>query len=170
MGAMLAPLSAGYLAAGRMFLGKLFMANHRCNGCGLCAKACPVGALEMKGERPYWTWHCESCMRCMAFCPHQAIDCSHLWALTATVLTALPALIFFLAPWLFPTTLAWVLGITAFVVWNYAAMFAAYALFAKLILHPRWNRVAWWGALWRRFRRYQEPGTKLKDLRRTDEV
>jgi ferredoxin len=170
MGVALAPISALYLAAGRIFLGKLFMANPRCTGCGLCAEACPVGAIEMKSERPYWTWQCESCMRCIAFCPHQAIDCSHLWALLATALTTLPALIFFLAPQLFPTPLIWALGIAAFVVWNYVGMFAGYALFARLILRPNWNRVAWWGALWRRFRRYREPGTKLSHIRATEHI
>jgi ferredoxin len=170
LGLCLAPVSAIYLPMGRIFLGKLFMANPRCTGCGLCAQACPVGALEMKRDRPYWTWHCESCMRCIAFCPHSAIDCSHLWALLATVVTSVPALLFFLAPWLFPTPLVWALGITAFIVWNYAAMFAGYALFARLILRPGWNRVAWWGALWRRFRRYREPGTRLATLRRSERL
>ncbi len=165
-GLVLAPVSALYLGLGRIFLGKLFMANPRCTGCGLCAEICPVGAIAMKGERPYWTWQCESCMRCIAFCPHKAIDCSHLWALTATALTTLPVLLFFLAPQLFPTTGLLALGIAAFVVWNYVGMFAAYALFARLILRPRWNRVAWWGALWRRFRRYREPSTQLRDLRK----
>jgi ferredoxin len=165
LGLALAPISAVYLAMGRIFLGKLFMANPRCTGCGLCAEACPVGAIAMKGERPYWTWRCESCMRCMAFCPHQAIDCSHIWALVATALTLLPAALFFLAPQLFPTPLLWALGIGAFIAWNYVGMFAGYALFARLILRPRWNRLAWWGALWRRFRRYREPGTRLAQLR-----
>lgn len=165
LGLALAPVSAVYLAMGRIFLGKLFMANPKCNGCGLCAQSCPVGAIEMKGERPYWTWHCESCMRCMAFCPHGGIDCSHGWALAATALTMLPALLFFVAPWLFPTPLAWALGIAAFIAWNYVGMFAGYALFARLILRPSWNRAAWRTALWRRFRRYREPDTKLRDLR-----
>jgi len=170
LGVALAPISALYLAMGRIFLGKTFMANPRCTGCGLCAETCPVGAIAMKGERPYWTWRCESCMRCIAFCPHRAIDASHIWALVATALTTLPILVFFLAPQLFPTPLIWALGITAFIVWNYVGMFAGYALFATLIRRPGWNKLAWWGSLWRNFRRYREPDTTLRDLRKPTQL
>jgi Pyruvate/2-oxoacid:ferredoxin oxidoreductase delta subunit len=168
-GLFLAPVSMLYLCFGRVFLGKLFMSNHRCDGCALCAKSCPVGALQMRGGRPFWTWSCESCMRCMAFCPKGAIDASQGWGLALTLVTALPLLLLLL-PTLLSTTARITLAILAFIAWNYVAVILGYAIFARLIQRPGWNRLAWWGALWRGFRRYREPDTRLAQLRRPESL
>ena len=76
-GLALLPISIPYLFLGRFGLAKLFFSSHFCNGCGLCARNCPVGAIEMRGiphGRPFWTMKCESCMRCMAYCPLNAVE------------------------------------------------------------------------------------------------
>jgi ferredoxin len=80
LGFLLVPISIAYLLVGRFFLAKLFFANNDCNGCGLCAENCSYGGIKMKGGkkiRPYWTYSCESCMRCMAYCPEKAIEAGH---------------------------------------------------------------------------------------------
>ena len=39
-----------------------------------CAENCPVGAIDGSGEFPYINKNiCESCQRCVAFCPAHAI-------------------------------------------------------------------------------------------------
>lgn len=43
LGILLIPVSLAYLLMGRFFLSKLFFASGRCNGCGVCARSCPVG-------------------------------------------------------------------------------------------------------------------------------
>lgn len=73
-----------YLVIARVFMGKLQLAGTRCTSCGKCAKNCPAGAIRMVGKhkksrRPYWTYDCESCMRCAGYCKHKAIETSHLW-------------------------------------------------------------------------------------------
>ena len=76
-GLVLLPVSIPYMFMGRFGLAKLFFSGHTCNGCGLCARSCPVGAIEMRGipnGRPFWTMKCESCMRCMAYCPLEAVE------------------------------------------------------------------------------------------------
>ncbi|MBN1822523.1 MAG: EFR1 family ferrodoxin [Prolixibacteraceae bacterium] len=75
---VVSPVSLGYFFYGRFALGKTFIANHKCNSCGLCIKQCPVGAIGFKQGRPFWSSKCESCMQCMNSCPKRAIETAHL--------------------------------------------------------------------------------------------
>ena len=73
------PIGILYYAFGRFALSKTFFASPACDGCELCVRHCPVSAIKMKRERPYWTMRCESCMHCMSICPTHAIETPHLW-------------------------------------------------------------------------------------------
>ena len=43
-------------------------------------------------SRPYWTFACESCMRCMGYCPNKAVEVSHVSREYSIIaLTQLPA-------------------------------------------------------------------------------
>jgi ferredoxin len=50
-----------------------FRTNENCNGCGVCAKVCPVNNIKMVDNRPVWQHHCETCYACYAWCPQAAI-------------------------------------------------------------------------------------------------
>jgi len=74
---LLSPIALAYYVGGRFFLSKTFIANNKCNNCGICIKECPTSSIRLVMDRPYWKLTCESCMRCLNNCPQRAIEAAH---------------------------------------------------------------------------------------------
>lgn len=176
MGLALAYVSVLYLVVGRFYLARSLFATNACTGCGVCAQSCPVGAIRMGGgkrRRPFWRYTCESCMRCMNFCPENAIEGGQSWMVILFFVTTVPAVTMLLA-WLdghLPgaaaldgTWLAKVMGL----LYVYAAITLSYYVFWWLLGFRVVNRLFSATTLTRFYRRYHEPGTRLTDLRRGD--
>lgn len=52
-----------------------FKVEDSCIGCNLCAKICPVGAIEMQDDKPVWIKNqCTLCLGCLHRCPKFAIQ------------------------------------------------------------------------------------------------
>lgn len=52
-----------------------FYVENTCIGCGLCARKCPVQAIEMQDKRPVWIkGKCVMCLGCLHRCPKFAIQ------------------------------------------------------------------------------------------------
>lgn len=52
---------------------KSFSVDDKCDGCGTCAKICPVRNIELENKKPSWQHHCETCLACCHWCPNEAI-------------------------------------------------------------------------------------------------
>ncbi len=164
-------ISLVYLPMGRLGFAKMFHANTKCDGCGLCEEYCPVNGVKLMGKKnptPYWTYHCESCNRCFSFCPRQAVETSYplLWVLNIPAL--IPLVPFFgwpepLAQWVYqPLGMTiWIVGIIAF--W-YFLTFAGYYLFYKAIRVRLINNIFTYTNLAHLYRRYREPKTRIKQI------
>lgn len=45
-----------------------------CVGCGVCQKLCPQGNITIADNKAYVGDRCTTCMACVHFCPHQAME------------------------------------------------------------------------------------------------
>ena len=166
-------VSAGYLLIGRFFLSKLFFANEKCTGCGICADHCPTGSISMIGTvnpRPYWSLTCESCMRCMGYCPHNAIEAGHSWgAVLYYVTMEVPAAVYgmhlLLSAWPGLSVVSLPLQWLVFLAYYFLCLVAGYRVFWLLIRVPLANKIFTYTTLTHIYRRYRAPGISLKKYR-----
>jgi ferredoxin len=69
-----------YVAIGFLFLfmapgvsRKGFYVSEKCNGCGLCQRACHCKNITLIDNKPQWSSNCEGCLACIQWCPTEAI-------------------------------------------------------------------------------------------------
>ncbi len=169
---ILLPISIAFTFLGRFFLGKLFFANNKCDGCGICADNCAVGAIAMRGSknpRPYWRYNCENCMRCMAFCPKEAVEAGHSWGVVLYFVTTIPISAYLISlmggslPGIPNPQGHWINDIIQ-LIYLYPAIFVSYFFFHFLMRVPFINTLFTYTTLTHVYRRYHEPDTKLKDI------
>lgn len=51
-----------------------FVTNNKCTCCGQCKELCPVDNIKIEKCHPVWQHHCERCLRCIQWCPTEAIQ------------------------------------------------------------------------------------------------
>jgi len=150
-----------YRIFGRRVWAMLFAADGNCDGCGLCARRCPAGAIRMIGKRPAWSYACEGCERCINLCPKRAIQASFvrlvlmfgvfISAAACPLKPLLSSLLAPLPPAAFPTIWA-----VLVVVLGFLALRLADLLLVALSLVPPLRPVLAFGwTAW--FRRYTPP-------------
>jgi Pyruvate/2-oxoacid:ferredoxin oxidoreductase delta subunit len=173
-------LPIAYLIIARMFMAKVMFSSNKCVGCGMCARFCPNQAILMKEigtkKRPYWTYHCENCLRCMGYCKKKAVEAGHSWAVLLYFITSVPVISYVLV-WLhgalnfypvisgyWSVEVVYIFYISLYIVYFLAAVFLSYWIFWHLIQFPVFNNFFSLTTLTHYYRRYHEPQTKLKHL------
>jgi len=167
-----------YLLVGRLFMGQTLFATFRCTGCGTCSRACPSGALAMRGgperPRPYWRHSCEYCLRCLNFCPHRAVTSGYAWGVLLWFVAAAGAQ----GALLFDRIIALIPGLATFrgystielldALFYYPLFIGAYFLLYQLLRFRPINRLFTYAGLAWLFGQYRAPGVVLADLTRRD--
>jgi ferredoxin len=51
-----------------------FWVTQSCTNCGTCEKICPVSNIKIEDKIPLWLHKCEQCLRCLQWCPGEAIQ------------------------------------------------------------------------------------------------
>jgi len=165
VGVLMLPLSLAYLLMARLVLAKGFFADERCTSCGGCAAGCPHGAIRLQGpgRRPYWTFACHNCMRCMSRCPEDAIQGAQGWLLFYAWLAGLPvaAALAAAVTTALGVSSGWTSGTIRLLVgfgWIVAAVWVAYGLLWLGLGVPGLRSVLGRATLTRWYRRYRGPG------------
>lgn len=173
LGLLILPFSLGYMLIARFFLSKLFFSTSACNSCGICEANCPANAIQMRGKtklRPYWTFKCESCMRCMNFCPQNAIEASHLLAIGFIYLASIPVGSLIIK-WITENIplFGGIANSPIYVLFQYGYMLLTFVLVYFIFHHLTdirfFNTLFTKGTLTHYYRRYRQPGVKLKDMK-----
>lgn len=76
---LLQPLLYGRFSRNVHSLDEKFSISDDCTSCGICVSVCPVGNIEVSGEKPVFHHTCELCCACLNYCPTQAIDLNMLF-------------------------------------------------------------------------------------------
>lgn len=173
LGALLIKISFMYFIFARFILAKLFFANEKCNSCGLCEKNCPVGAIKMCGITkpvPYWQLRCESCMRCISYCPQKAVEAGHSWAVILFMASSAYGF-----PYFFNKYFAYSYTNEWWYSWSMIALtipglIIAYHIFHFLMRIKIINKIFSFTTFTRLFKRYKHSGVKYSDFKKEEWV
>ena len=159
----ISPISIGYYFFGRYALSKTFIATNACDQCGLCVRNCPVQAITMKKNKPYWSYKCESCMQCMNNCPQRAIETPHgfvtiIWWFAFSILPIL--ILDFISDYTKTEHFTKdVIYYVLFVILSFAVILGSYKIMHSLMRFNFFNKVIRYTSLtsYRFWRRYKAP-------------
>lgn len=72
MGYLNKPTTLSFLES-RQLMNCAFWTDENCNGCGICARICPIGNILMDTAKPVWQQRCEQYFACLQWCPKASL-------------------------------------------------------------------------------------------------
>ena len=161
------PITFLYYVYGRFILAKTMIYTSNCNSCMICVDNCPVKAIKIKNNRPYWSYSCENCMRCINICPRTSIQTSHL----------ILVMILFVPSFIINHILIGVIKLPEF--FNYEIisliiemamtlieLFLIYYVIQKFLKYKYFGNLFKYTSFSTYWRRYRAPGIELKDYKK----
>jgi Pyruvate/2-oxoacid:ferredoxin oxidoreductase delta subunit len=159
------PITFMYYIYARFLLAKTMIYTSNCNNCKICADNCPVKAIKIVKNRPYWSYACEGCMRCINNCPLSSIQCSHLVFLITLIIPGWLANHFLFKYIQLPGFLnhAVILSILK-MAFTLVLLFIMYAVIQRFLKYPYVGNFFKYTSFTTYWRRYRAPGISLKDF------
>ncbi|MBL6943739.1 MAG: EFR1 family ferrodoxin [Bacteroidales bacterium] len=159
----ISPVSMGYYFFGRFMLSKTFIATNACNQCWICVENCPVNAIKIIDDKPYWTYRCESCMQCMNNCKQRAIETPHglvipIWWFALSILPLI--ILKFISNYTNAENLTkGLIYYILYIILSFSLVFGSYKIVHKLMKFKFFNKIIKYTSLttYRFWRRYKAP-------------
>lgn len=145
---LISPIAFAYYFIGRYILAKTYFTTNLCNNCELCKVKCPAKAIKFVDQRPYWTLKCESCMRCLSFCPQHSIETAH--GLVAVIILAYSTITLYLLFPVLQSTLLYTSPLVNFIFESLLFLFlmiSGYRIFHLLIKYRFIQQLFVWTSL-----------------------
>lgn len=167
------PLPILFIMFGHLFLAKTMFAGSSCSGCGQCANNCPRKAIKMYGKkhkRPYWTYKCEQCMRCVGYCTQKAVDCNIFLVLAYVLLFRVVPIELLIVKAIrmgFNFSVVPMNSILLFIIYYIVVLSlgaAIYAVFYLLNRVPFFNNVFTYMSVTHYWRKYKQPDISVRVL------
>ncbi len=163
----LLPITILYYIYARFLFAKTMIYTSQCDNCKICVNNCPVQAIKIIYDRPYWTYSCEGCMRCVNICPHSAIQTSHLIFVLILFVSNLSFNYFFFKYIHLPQYINYdfIVSILEMAVTLFE-LFILYAVVQRLLRIKHISNLFKYTSFSTYWRRYRAPGISLKDFKK----
>ncbi len=163
----LMPVTLIYFIYARFLLAKTMIYTNNCNSCMICVDNCPVKAIRIVKNRPYWTYSCEGCMRCINTCPRTSIQSSHL---IFFMICIIPGIIFnqFILTYIhLPEFLNYlfILSIIKMTL-TLVELFLLYAVIQRFLKYKYFGNFFKYTSFTAYWRRYLAPGITIKNFKK----
>jgi len=163
----LMPITLIYFIFFRFVLAKTMIYTNNCNSCMICVDNCPVNAIKIVNNKPYWTYSCEGCMRCINTCPRTSIQSSHLIFLMILIIPGIIFNQFILAHIHLPEFMNYqiVISVTKMAL-TLAELFLLYAVIQRFLKYKYFGIFFKYTSFTTYWRRYLATGITIKNFKK----